>query len=148
MTTDVPDDVAVVADHLLTRVFGNLLSNAVLHNDAATPHVDVSVDSTPDVVHVRIADDGQGVPDSERETLFERSGRGDHGLGLYLVRTITARYGGGVELTDTGSDGSVFTVTLPRWTDDRDADRRGDRLGSRTGTAADAFHLPRVDLAD
>ena len=50
----------------------------------------------------------------EQETLFERNMGADHGLGLYLVRTLIERYGGTVELTETGPEGSTFTVELPR----------------------------------
>lgn len=120
VTADVPEGLSVVADPLLARVFGNLLSNAVEHNDAADPRVDVIAERTPDDVVVHVVDNGPGVPGSKRDTLFERSGRGDHGLGLYIVSTILARYDGTVALTETGDDGSVFTVRLPRSPDDGD----------------------------
>lgn len=135
------DDVRVLADDLLPRVFGNLLSNAVEHNDSSTPRVEVSVESTPENVFVRITDDGPGVPESERETLFERSGRGDHGLGLYLSRVLVDRYGGSVELADTGGEGSTFTVSLPRANESVEASGPpfrpaglGDESGRTSGT--------------
>ena len=111
--TSVPESASVAADDLLARVFSNLLENAVLHNDSGTPRVEVAVDADPESVTVTVADDGPGVPESERATLFERSGRGDHGLGLYLVRTLLRRYDGTVELAETGPDGSKFTVEIP-----------------------------------
>lgn len=105
----------MAADDLLPRVFSNLLSNAVEHNDGARPRVDVTVETTPDSVTVLVADDGPGVPRSKLPSLFERTAEGtSHGLGLYLVRTLAGRYGGRVDLRETGPDGSVFAVELPR----------------------------------
>ncbi|MFB6195331.1 MAG: sensor histidine kinase [Haloplanus sp.] len=110
---EMPDDVYVVADELLPRVFGNLLTNAVEHNDSPIPRIDVTVERDDEAVTVRVADNGPGIPDEERDRLFER-GTGDHGVGLYLVAALVDGYGGRVELTETGPEGSVFAVTLPR----------------------------------
>ncbi|RDI70167.1 ATP-binding protein [Halopelagius longus] len=115
VTTSIPDGVYVMADDLLPRVFANLFANAVQHNDSETPRVDVTVEVGADAATVSIADNGPGISDSVRETLFERSDNtgGSHGIGLYLVRTLVERYGGTVQLSETGPDGSVFTVELP-----------------------------------
>lgn len=114
--TDVPDDVVVWADDTLPRVFGNLLSNAIEHNDAATPRVTVTAEVTPEFVRVEVADNGPGIPDDELDTLFERDKRtgSRHGLGLYLVAELLETYGGSIELTETGPTGSRFTVELQR----------------------------------
>lgn len=110
----IPEDVVVVADDLLPRVFGNLFSNAVEHNDDPNPRLSVTVTEWVDEVTVRVADDGPGIPAAEREALFERSRRADHGLGLYIVGTLVERYGGSIELAETGPDGTAFDVTLQR----------------------------------
>lgn len=111
------EDVVVRADEMLPRAFGNLLSNAVEHNDATTPRVTVTVErcAATDTVRVEITDNGSGLPEDERDSLFERDpGRkATHGLGLYLVDELLTRYGGTVELTETGTAGSTFTVELP-----------------------------------
>lgn len=113
--TDVPDGVYVSADALLPRVFGNLLGNAVEHNDSAPPRVSVRVEDGDDTVAVEVADNGRGIPESEVETLFDRPSQrsADHGLGLYLVGKLVQHYGGTVELTETGPDGTTFRVELP-----------------------------------
>ena len=110
--TALPDRALVAADDLLSRVFSNLLDNAVEHDDGDLTHVRVAVEAAPDLVTVRVEDDGPGVPEHERETLFER-GSGDHGLGLYLVRTLVERYGGSIALEETGPEGTTFRVELP-----------------------------------
>lgn len=112
---DVPDEAFVLADDLLPRVFANLFDNAVEHNDSATPRVRVDVERREERVRVRVADNGSGFPEREQVTVFERDDdRRDHGLGLYLVQRLVERYGGEIELTETGPDGSVVTVSLPR----------------------------------
>ncbi|MFB6268919.1 MAG: sensor histidine kinase [Halobacterium sp.] len=113
---DAPETVEVPADALLARVFGNLLANAVVHNDSDTPRVSVTVDADDESVVVDVADNGPGIPDADAESLFERPSQrtADHGLGLYLVRKLVHHYGGRVELRETGPSGSVFRVELPR----------------------------------
>lgn len=112
----IPDDVFVPADRLLRRVFGNLLSNAVEHNDSEIPVVTVTVTTTSETVRIEIADNGSGIPDTAAETLFTRpeTGQPDHGVGLYLVGKLVENYRGRIELTASDSNGSVFTVELPR----------------------------------
>lgn len=128
-TASMPDDVYVMAGELLPRVFVNLFANAVQHNESETPRVDLTVDVGDTTATVSIADNGPGVPDDVRDRLFERSdGRyGSHGLGLYLVRTLVERYDGSVRLSDTGPDGSVFTVELPLANDATASARSPDR---------------------
>jgi len=123
--------VAVAADDVLGRVFANLFRNAIEHSDAPSPSVEVSVSTDDVVAAVRIADNGPGIPPSVRDSLFER-GEGDHGLGLYLTSVLVDRYGGDVELTETGPDGSVFTVELPL--DDAPTRARSDPSDTATGT--------------
>lgn len=111
----IPADVSVHADELLKRIFSNLLDNAVEHNESEQPRITVSVSTTPDTVEVRVTDNGSGIPEAERDLLFETTtGKTDHGIGLTIVARLVDRYGGGIELTETGQDGSVFTVTLPK----------------------------------
>ncbi len=115
----VPEEAYVLADALLPRVFSNLFTNAVEHNDSRQPRVSVTVTESADAVVVRIADDGPGIPKDERDTLFEResSGSPDHGLGLALVDALVDRYEGSLELVETGPEGTVFAVELQRASD-------------------------------
>ena len=126
------DDPYVLADDLLPRIFSNLLSNAVEHNPDESPRVAVDVEASAESVRVEIADDGPGLNDEERETLFER-GQEDHGLGLYLVHVLADRYGGRVELVETGPDGSVFAVELPRGDPPADEDDTPADLSAGVG---------------
>lgn len=124
------DDVVVAGDEMLGRVFGNLLENAIVHNDGEPPRVSVTVSADGDRAVVEIADDGPGIDPATREVLFERPepGTGDHGFGLYLVQRLCQHYGGELRLTETGPSGTTFTVTLPRSDDvDRPLDPQSER---------------------
>ncbi|QSG13283.1 Signal transduction histidine kinase [Halapricum desulfuricans] len=111
-------DVAVRADELLASVVHNLLSNAVAHNDGDDPRVVVTVEADTETVSIRVADDGPGVPQAERETLFERGELGPDsdgsGIGLYIVDMLVDRYGGSITVDDSDIGGAAFEIELPR----------------------------------
>ena len=106
--------VAVQADEMLDSVFRNLLKNAVQHNDKEAPEVSISVTEETDRVTVRIADNGPGISDQQKETIFQEGERGFEssgtGIGLYLVETIVRSYGGEVFVEDNDPEGLVFVV--------------------------------------
>ena len=70
-----------------------------------------------DTVRVRIADNGPGIPDEQKRTVFERGEKRPDsegtGVGLYLVQTLVNAYGGDVWVEDNEPTGSVFVVELP-----------------------------------
>ena len=108
--------VEVVANDMLGSVFGNLLNNAVQHSDRAEPTVTVAAEKTDDHAIVRVADDGPGIDDGRKETVFGKGEKGldseGTGLGLYLVYTLVEEYGGDVWIEDSDPTGSVFVVRL------------------------------------
>jgi PAS domain S-box-containing protein len=114
---DLPD-VSVSATQILSSVFGNLLDNAVFHNDKETIEIDVDTDVRADTVVVRIADNGPGIPDARKREVFGRGEKGlespGSGLGLYLVDNLVETYGGSVWIEDNEPTGSVFCVELRR----------------------------------
>jgi signal transduction histidine kinase len=110
--------VEVAGDALLDSVFRNLLNNAVQHNGDDHPRVTVRSEVDADVVRVAVADDGPGIPDARKESVFGRSAKGldspGAGIGLYLVDTLVDAYDGDVWIEDNEPRGSVFVVELPR----------------------------------
>ena len=109
--------VTVTATEMLSSVFDNLLINAIQHNDKPIAKVTVSALHSEEVVTVRIADNGPGIPDDQKDQIF---GKGDAGLesagtgiGLYLVHRLVEIYGGNVWVEDNDPKGSVFNVELP-----------------------------------
>jgi PAS domain S-box-containing protein len=108
--------VAVMATSILSSVFGNLLDNAVFHNDEAEVEIDIDVTVHEERVVVCIADNGPGVPDSRKREVFGRGEKGlespGSGLGLYLVDNLVETYGGRVWVKDNDPKGAVFCVEL------------------------------------
>lgn len=103
----------------LRRALSNLVANAI----EATPRngtVEIVAQSENNTTRVLVKDDGYGVPPEQRPRLFERFATGERkagagtGLGLYIVRLITQKYGGSVTYAPGESTGSVFTLLLPR----------------------------------
>jgi signal transduction histidine kinase len=104
---------------LLRRMVRNLLENAKRHGGSA---VDASLRMTPQhAIELDICDRGSGVPESERERIFEpfyrlpgaRERDGGVGLGLSLVRQIARKHRGDVACIARDGGGSCFRVTLP-----------------------------------
>ncbi|GLF94716.1 sensor histidine kinase [Streptomyces yaizuensis] len=103
----------------LARVVGNLLDNAQRHARGA---VTVTVRAVGREVLVEVADDGEGVPEDERERIFERFVRlddartrdeGGAGLGLAIARDVAVRHGGGLTVGAAPGGGAVFRLRLP-----------------------------------
>ena len=127
---DVPVDidadlagVVVKADkRRLVRVIANLLDNAAKYGDGATR---VQLRKDGDNVLIAVEDNGPGVPDEDRESIFYRFNRGSLagrrlgvdgvGLGLALVAEHVRLHGGSVWVEDRADDekGSRFVIELP-----------------------------------
>lgn len=101
----------VLAGALISRVFRNLIENAIEHNQG---HVSVtlSVEEAGQWVEVQVRDDGPGISPAKRDHLFEPPESGDHGYGLFLTKNLVQVYGGRIELVETGPEGTVFVVRL------------------------------------
>ncbi len=118
-----PEPVAAAAvtgdPRLLRRLLRNLLENARRH--AAGSPIEVSLRADAAGVRIDVADRGPGVPEAERERIFEPfhrlaghgESRGGVGLGLALVRQIALRHGADVRCLPRDGGGSLFRVTLP-----------------------------------
>ncbi|WP_136716517.1 hybrid sensor histidine kinase/response regulator [Halorientalis salina] len=119
LADEIPSGLRVAATELVSSLFRNLLNNAVTHNDKETPEITVSVDVHDETVQFHVADNGPGVPDSQKQEVFGRGEMGlespGTGIGLYLVDTLAEMYDGSVTLSDNDPEGSVFTVTLSQW---------------------------------
>jgi two-component system sensor histidine kinase SenX3 len=103
----------------LRRALLNLLSNAIKYGRGGD--VQVALAREQDCVLVSVADQGLGIPDSERARVFEPFYRGHeavseqisgNGLGLSLVSRIAQSHGGRVELESVHGKGSRFTLRL------------------------------------
>ncbi|MBM4337833.1 MAG: sensor histidine kinase, partial [Deltaproteobacteria bacterium] len=113
--------VTLVGDRaLLRRLMRNLLENAHRHAGGAEVEIEVAK-LGPGRARIRVSDRGPGVPESERERIFEpfhrRAGAaerrdGGFGLGLALVRQIARHHGGEARCRPREGGGTVFEADL------------------------------------
>lgn len=103
---------------LLRRLIRNLVENAAKHG---APPVEVVLARQGTHVTIRVLDRGPGIPEAERERVFEPFYRpagwaesaGSWGLGLSIVRQIVERHGGSIACEARADGGACFQVTLP-----------------------------------
>lgn len=104
---------------LLRRAVQNLLGNALRH---ARSRVEIELREAGSGVTIAIEDDGPGVPESQRERIFEPFSRldesrskasGGYGLGLAIVRRIAERHGGCIACGVARLGGARFELQLP-----------------------------------
>jgi signal transduction histidine kinase len=109
-------------DHL-GRLFRNVIDNAIRY---ATSSVLITASVTDTTVQVEIIDDGPGVPEEERERVFDRFVRldssrdrstGTTGLGLAIAREIALAHHGQITLADSPHGGARVLICLPLATD-------------------------------
>lgn len=109
--------VALMDQRRMERVLANLVENAEQHGGGVSR---VAVDRMDGNVRVLVDDSGPGVPEEERERIFDRYARGSGarqqvgtGLGLALVAEHVRLQGGTVHVEDAPRGGARFVVELP-----------------------------------
>ncbi|WP_051261878.1 HAMP domain-containing sensor histidine kinase [Desulfovibrio inopinatus] len=125
VTIDLPDKgVPVMADfNQVSQVFRNLIENAIKYSPAGE-NVTISFHIVNATVIFRIQDSGPGIPEEDRERIFERFYRverhrtktsGGTGLGLAIAKHIIDRHGGRIWVEPAGQNcsGAAFLFSLP-----------------------------------
>jgi PAS domain S-box-containing protein len=106
----------------LAQMTQNLVTNALKYSPRDTPVV-IETHGTPDAVTLTVHNQGDPIAPERLGRLFQPLQRattsGDNstrsiGLGLYIVKQLVEAHGGTVSVTSTASDGTTFTVRLPR----------------------------------
>lgn len=118
----VDEGIHVLADrNAVSVLFGNLLENAVKYSPPDSP-IRVELIKDREQAHLRVIDEGIGVPAGEKKNIFRkfyRIGKEETrktkgtGLGLYIAKYITVEHGGTISVRDHLPKGSVFEVSLP-----------------------------------
>ncbi|AUG47841.1 histidine kinase [Haloarcula taiwanensis] len=109
----------VVGHELLPYALDNVLDNAVEHNDAETPRIDVTAEpaSGSDRVIFRIADNGPGLPDTEQSVLTtgtETPLAHSTGTGLWLTQWIVRESDGSISVSESRFGGTEVEIRLRR----------------------------------
>lgn len=100
----------------MDKVVFNLLSNAFKYTPAKGT-ISVSLSFT-DVMTIRVADTGVGIPQEKREQLFSRFMQSSYtgesfGIGLHLTHELVRTHHGEITYQENEGGGSVFVVTIP-----------------------------------
>ena len=114
--------IVVTGDDLrLRQAVANLVRNALVHTPAGSP-VEVALYAHDGHAVIDVIDHGPGVPDAQRERIFERFHRSDplrsrdqggSGLGLSIATAVVGAHGGRISVTDTPGGGATFRIEVP-----------------------------------
>jgi signal transduction histidine kinase len=115
-----PADITVETHPLgLKIILSNLLDNALKYSPLDSQII-IKVEEGGTEISIRVQDDGPGIPEAEREKVFEKFYRGrnvqksspGNGLGLYMAHTLAASMGGVLSLADSSCRGCCFELLL------------------------------------
>ncbi|MEM5786732.1 MAG: ATP-binding protein [Syntrophobacteraceae bacterium] len=120
---DAQETVAVKGDRtILRQALINLVDNAIKYSPQGS-RISIGVSRENEKAVISVADSGPGIPESERENIFERfyrlpatdsTTRQGSGLGLSIVRWAVGVHNGRVDVRAGQGGGSVFRIVLPR----------------------------------
>ena len=106
--------------HRIQQAIIILLDNALSYTPPGE-RITLLISSSKQKYFINIIDTGPGIPDSEKDKIFDRFYQADAshnnkehiGLGLSIVREICLAHNGAIEVSDTVGGGSTFTIILP-----------------------------------
>ncbi len=99
----------------------NIIDNAIKYSNESG-YVKIDAKENEGFVILTVEDTGDGIPDEEKERVFDRFYRLDNsrsrdtggtGLGLAISKEAIMLHGGSIKITDSDDGGSIFTVILP-----------------------------------
>ncbi|MDH5573767.1 MAG: PAS domain-containing sensor histidine kinase [Gammaproteobacteria bacterium] len=112
-----------VDNGLVKQVLRNLVVNAINYSPENS-HINIFLSNDDGKVKIEVADEGPGVPELEKEAIFEKfvqssitkDGSGGSGLGLAICKRIVKAHNGDVWVENNKTKGCTFFVTLPQST--------------------------------
>jgi PAS domain S-box-containing protein len=117
VTVDTPETAVARALPQFERAISELVTNAIVHNDATEPEVTITVSNDPEHVTIAIRDTGPEIPENERSLLLgggeQTPTQHGRGIGLWLVNLVVMKSGGTIEYESDDGGGNIVRVTLP-----------------------------------
>lgn len=118
---DIPETLFIHVDRSrLQVVLANLISNAMRYHDNQKnePFILVQHYITDNIICLKIADNGQGIPKEYHSRIFDMFFRANErskgsGLGLYIVKEAIIKLSGSIQLDSEPLEGTTFTIRLP-----------------------------------
>lgn len=109
------DVVAILDPARITQAMLQLAQNGVSHGGG---RIEIGSRVRSETLELWVRDNGPGVPDAEKATVFDRfhrggDDRGGSGLGLNIVQVIARAHGGSVRVEDADAGGAVFVIAVP-----------------------------------
>lgn len=119
-TPEIQEELMIDYDRIWEAIY-NIIDNAIKYSPESG-FVKVSLAKEGKSAVIRVEDNGPGIPDGEKERIFERFYRlddsrardtGGTGLGLAIAKEAVVMHGGTIEVFSEGGMGSIFSITLP-----------------------------------
>ncbi len=102
-------------------IFRNLIDNGLKYNESETPEIRLSCQIEENYVRISVSDNGIGIPDQYRKTIFEMFKRLHNqtnyqgsGVGLALVKLLLDKLNATIELEGEPQKGTCFTLSFPK----------------------------------
>ena len=105
-------DIEIFTDPIIQKVFSTLFENSVRHGTTISA-IRITTEKKGKKISIVYADDGIGVPEEEKERIFQHGYGKNTGMGLYLVRELLSITG--LEIRETGKPGigARFEIVVP-----------------------------------
>ncbi|MFA4877461.1 MAG: CHASE4 domain-containing protein [Methanoregula sp.] len=113
MNVGIPQDLEIIADPLLKKMFFNLVDNALRHGGEAVTKISLSTHESDNRLLIVFEDDGSGVLPDKKEIIFSRGYGKNTGYGLFLIREILSITGITIKETGEPGKGARFEITVP-----------------------------------
>ena len=107
--------IEIYADPLFEKVFYNLIENSIRHGEGVTD-IGIHIDHTADGIDLIFEDNGQGIPQKEKENIFRRQYFKNTGFGLFLSREILSITNLSISENGIPGKGARFVIHAPKGT--------------------------------
>lgn len=123
LRVDVPETLPIVGDAQRLRQLLVILTDNAQKYAGEGADVTISATQTNISIKLQVSDTGKGVPDADKQRLFDRFYRvdkarsrstGGHGLGLAIAKWVVQGHRGTIEVLDNQPHGTIFSMTLPK----------------------------------